>query len=458
MKLKLPPNSPLHAPDFVFGAATSAFQIEGAADRRLPSIWDKFCATPGKIRDHSNGKVACDHVSRWSEDVGILAELGFDAYRFSVSWPRLTELDGSINKEGLSFYLRLLDRLNEVGIKPFVTLYHWDLPQHLQDNGGWLDRATAYRFEDYADRVSRAFGSRVYSYATLNEPWCSAFLGYQTGTHAPGLASRAYGKKAAHHLLLAHGLALRALRANSPDTLNGIVLNFTPFYGASDSPADQQAARLADDTDNHWYLRPLLEGRYPELIESLPAEELPDIVEGDLEVMNQALDFLGVNYYTRGVVRATGQSAGLVTAFERLNPGDYPLSDMGWEIYPQGLCDTLVSLSRRYSLPPVYVTENGIALKDSMRDDSLQDEQRIEYIQQHLLALEQAMRRGVEVAGYFYWSLLDNFEWAEGYAERFGLVYVDYATQHRTIKASGHAFRDFLHARAENDLHGCSVS
>ena len=442
MKLHLPSDSPVNAPDFIFGAATSALQIEGADEGRLPSIWDVFCDTPGNIRDHSTARVACDHVTRWAEDVRIMASLGLDAYRFSISWPRVIRQDGTVNQQGMAFYLRLLDRLNELGIKPFVTLYHWDLPQHLQDQGGWLNRDTAWRFEAYADHVTRAFGSRVYSYATLNEPYCSAYLGHETGVHAPGLTSRSAGKQAAHHLLLAHGLAMQVLRANAPVARNGIVVNLTPFYPATESPADQAAVRLADDTDNHWYLRPLLEGRYPDLVEALPGEEVPVMREGDLEVIHQPLDFLGVNYYTRGVVRADA-----ATGFERLKLAEYPLSDMGWEIFPEGLADVLVGIAARYALPPVYITENGIALPDVVAGGAVQDQPRIDYIRRHLLALERAMRQGVEVAGYFYWSLLDNFEWAEGYSKRFGLVHVDYPTQKRTIKDSGHAFRQFLGER-----------
>ena len=442
MKIKLLSGSRMRSPDFVFGVATSAFQIEGAAECRLPCIWDTFCATPGKIRDRSDGTVACDHLLRWREDVDLLAWLGVDAYRFSISWPRVIRQDGSLDQEGIGFYLHLLDALNERNIKPFVTLYHWDLPQHLGDAGGWLNRDTAYRFRDYADLVTRALGGRVHSYATLNEPFCSAYLGYEVGTHAPGLADKSFGKKAAHNLLLAHGLGMQVLDRNSPDSLNGIVLNFSPCHPATASAEDRAAADAADQEFNHWYIKPLIEGRYPDLIDSLPTEMLPDMREGDLEVISHALDFLGVNYYTRAVYRADDKEP-----FVQLAPAG-PLTDMGWEIFPEGLTDLLVSLSREYRLPPIYVTENGAAMPDSAENGEVKDPGRTQYLQRHLDALDAAIERGVDVAGYFYWSLMDNFEWAEGYAKRFGLVHVDFASQCRTVKSSGHAFRELLRGRS----------
>ena len=442
MNITLPEASALHDPAFVFGVATSSFQIEGAADRRLPSIWDTFCATPNRIRDGSDGRVACDHVSRWREDVELMAGLGIDAYRFSVSWPRVITLEGALAAEGVGFYLRLLDYLNEKGIKPFVTLYHWDLPQHLEDAGGWLNRDTAFRYRDYAHRITRAFCDRVYSYATLNEPFCSAYLGYETGIHAPGRAHRTFGKKAAHHLLLAHGLGMQVLAANNPYGLNGIVLNFTPCYPATASAEDAAAAAAADEAANQWYIRPLLEGRYPDLLNRCAADERPNVHPGDMEIIAQPLDFLGINYYTRGVYRA-GDGAAFVQV-----PPARPVTDMGWEVFPRGLTDLLVSLDRQFDLPPIYVAENGAAIADAVEGEEINDGERIRYIQQHLEATSEAMDRGVAVAGFFYWSLMDNFEWAEGYAKRFGLVYVDFESQRRIIKTSGHAYRDFLRERA----------
>lgn len=442
MKISFPPGSPLNSPDFLFGSATSSYQIEGGADKRLPSIWDTFCSRPGKIRDRSDGSIACDHITRWREDVDLMAELGFDAYRFSISWPRVINTDGSLREEGMAFYLGLLERLNENGIRPFVTLYHWDLPQFLEDAGGWLNRETAYRFRDYADKVTREFGSGVYSYATLNEPFCSAYYGYETGMHAPGLADRRFGKKAAHHLLLAHGLAMPVLQKNSPGSLNGIVLNFTPSYPATDSVEDERAARWADEEFNHWYIGPVLEGAYPRIIESLPDEEKPDIRPGDLDLMAQPLDFLGVNYYTRAVCRSDPGKP-----YVSLPPAGRPVTAMGWEICPRAFTELLVSLNRKYRLPPVYITENGAAFEDLMDRGQINDLHRTLYFQQHLDAVGRALEQGVDIRGYFAWSLMDNFEWAEGYEKRFGIVHVDYGTQRRTVKMSGIAFRDLLGRR-----------
>lgn len=439
MKIVLPAGSPMHSSDFLFGVATSSFQIEGAADQRLPSIWDTFCDKPGAILDGSNARNACDHLARWEEDVELMVSMGLDAYRFSISWPRVLKEDGSLNQEGIGFYQRLIDSLNQNNIKPFVTLYHWDLPQHLEDQGGWLSRDTAYRFQDYADVVSRTLGDGVYSYATLNEPYCSSYLSYELGIHAPGLKDPAKAKQAAHHLLLAHGLAMPVLKGNCPGALSGIVLNLSPCYPEKESEIDRLAANLADQYFNGWYTKPILQGAYPKLMEMLPEAVRPDISEGDLEVISHPLDYLGLNYYTRGIFRA-----GENTPFVQVVPEGVPLSDMGWEIFPQGLTDLLQTLDANYDLPPVFITESGIALKDQLEVGVVSDPDRTVYIQQHLAALDRAAQSGVDVRGYFTWSLMDNFEWAEGYSKRFGLAYVDYATQERVLKQSGHAYRDLL--------------
>uniref|UniRef100_UPI004048630A GH1 family beta-glucosidase n=1 Tax=Rheinheimera sp. TaxID=1869214 RepID=UPI004048630A len=444
MKITLATTSPLLKPDFVFGVATAAFQIEGAADSREPCIWDTFCATPGRIKDGSDGLVACDHVNRWRDDVELIAGLGVDAYRLSIAWGRIIRRDGSINQAGLDFYLQLLDALQARNIKAFVTLYHWDLPQYLQDNGGWLNRDTAYKFAEYADVVSRAFGSRVYSYATLNEPFCSAYLSYEAGIHAPGVQNRKQGRQVAHHLLLAHGLAMQVLQKNAPKALNGIVLNFSPCHAATNSEADLRAADMADQYHNQWYIQPLLEGCYPTLLEQLPAAEQPDIAEGDMAIIAQPLDFLGVNYYTRTVYRVNSKGW-----FSDVPPTEPPLTDMGWEIYPQGLTEVLLDMHRRYKLPPVYITENGAAMPDKPVQGKVQDQARVAYFQQHLLATEAAINAGMRIDGYFAWSLMDNFEWAEGYAKRFGIVYVDYVSQQRTLKASAIALRDVFAGRQQ---------
>ncbi|WP_281558626.1 GH1 family beta-glucosidase [Thalassomonas sp. RHCl1] len=440
-KISLPVNSPMLSADFTYGVATASFQIEGGAEHRLASIWDRFCATEGKIADGSNGEVACDHFNLWRQDIELIESLGVDAYRLSISWPRVITREGTLNQAGVDFYLGILDDLERKNIKAFVTLYHWDLPQHLEDNGGWLNRETAYLFRDYVDLITKAFGDRVYAYATLNEPFCSAYLGYEVGVHAPGIVGKEYGKKAAHHLLLAHGLAMQVLAKNSPDTLNGIVLNFTPCYPASNSSEDKGAAHFADDYFNQWYIKPLFDGEYPEILSQLPKAHHPDIHQGDMAIIAQPMDFLGVNYYTRAIYRADKQQD-----FVEL-PALEPRTDIGWEIYPKALTKLLVSLNEKYSLPPLYITENGAAMADELKDGSVNDLDRIDYYQSHLSAVHDAIGQGVDIRGYFAWSLMDNFEWAEGYLKRFGIVYVDYASQQRTVKASGNAYKNFISSR-----------
>lgn len=448
MKITLPATSILRSADFIYGVATSSFQIEGAADRRQPSIWDTFCNKPGAITDGTNGLTANEHLDRWQEDVELIAALQVDAYRFSISWPRVMHPDGTPNQQGLDFYIQLLDALNARKIKSFVTLYHWDLPQYLEDQGGWLNRETAYRFRDYVDLVTTAFGNRVYSYATLNEPFCSGYLGYETGFHAPGIRGRKNGRQAVHHLLLAHGLAMQVLRKNSPDTENGIVLNFSPSYPATPSAADAEAARLADEYHNHWYIQPLLQGRYPEIFNQLPEHDKPDIHPGDMDIIAQPIDWFGINYYTRNLYKAGGENG-----FESVAAvaGNEPLTDMGWEVYPYGLTEIMLKMHQRYKLPPMYITENGAAMPDNPpKNDIVDDPRRVSYFQQHLLAVHDAAIAGVNVKGYFAWSMMDNFEWTEGYAKRFGIVYVDYQTQQRTLKSSAIELGRFFSERNNN--------
>lgn len=443
MKLSLPENSPMRSKDFIYGVATASFQIEGGVAERLPCIWDTFCATPGKIADNSNGDVACDHYHLWQEDIELISSLGVDAYRLSLSWPRIIKQDGSLNQTGINYYIAILDRLKEKGIKAYVTLYHWDLPQHLEDAGGWLNRETAYKFQDYVQKTVLALGDRVYSYATLNEPFCSAYLGYEIGVHAPGYADINYGKKAAHHLLLAHGLAMIVLQADSPTTQNGIVLNFTPTYPETNSVKDKIAAQYADDYFNQWYIKPIFDAAYPEINQQLPLAQQPDILPGDMDIIAQPLDFLGVNFYTRAVYRDN-----LANKFEEVQLPNVARTDIGWEIYPKALTELLVSLNARYTLPAVFITENGAAMSDKFIAGEVNDIDRIDYYNQHLTAVAEAISQGVNIKGYFAWSLMDNFEWAEGYNKRFGIVHVDYETQCRTIKASGLAYRNLIASRA----------
>jgi len=441
-KILIPENSLLNSSDFVFGTATSAFQIEGDAKSREASIWDTFCKQPNAIADNSTGDIACDHIRLWQQDVEILRTLNVNAYRFSLSWPRLIKSDGRLNTQGVDFYHTLLDKLNELNIKPFVTFYHWDLPQYLQDEGGWINRDTASHFRDFVYTISCSFKGKVYSYATLNEPYCSAHLGYQTGVHAPGIIDKRYSKKVAHHLLLAHGLGMQVLNITSPLTKNGIVLNVSPTYPETPCPEDKAAADLADQEINHWYLKPVIEGKYPELLDQLPDEYKPEIHEKDMEIIATPIDYLGLNYYTRTVV-AADENELYVTS----NPTDLPLTDMGWEIYPQGFTDILNRLNNEYQLPPVYITENGAAMPDKLVNGEVHDLERLQYLQHHLVAVHKAIEDGVDIQAYFAWSLMDNFEWAEGYLKRFGLVYVDFETQERIIKQSGKAYADFLAAR-----------
>lgn len=440
-KLSLPRHSSLLANKFIYGVATASFQIEGGADDRLPCIWDTFCNKKGKVADGSNGETACNHYNLWQQDIQLISSLGVDAYRLSISWPRVMTKSGQLNPLGVKFYTGILDKLNSHGIKTFVTLYHWDLPQHLEDEGGWLNRDTAYEFSNYVDLISQAFGNRVHSYATLNEPFCSAYLGYEIGVHAPGIIGKEFGRKAAHHLLLAHGLAMKVLAKNSPNTLNGVVLNFTPCYSVTQKEDDLKATAFADDYINQWYIKPIMLGQYPAIIDQLDPLHRPDILPGDMEIIAQPLDYLGVNFYTRMHYQASASDF-----YDEL-PHQHPLTDIGWEIYPQALTDLLITLDAKYSLPPIYITENGAAMSDVVENGEVNDVDRINYYQEHLTALHNAVEKGVVVHGYFAWSLMDNFEWAEGYLKRFGIVHVDYDTQKRTLKASGKAYSELINNR-----------
>lgn len=426
---------------FTWGVATSSFQIEGAAteDGKGESIWDRFCRVPGAIADASNGDVACDHVHRLENDLDLIASLGVNTYRFSTSWPRVQPLGaGAWNEQGLAFYDRLVDGLLARGIQPWLTLNHWDLPQALQDQGGWGSRDTVARFVDYAVGMHRRLGDRVASICTHNEPWVIAVLGHEQGVFAPGQKSRAAAIQVAHHLLLAHGQALQALRAEGSKARLGIVLNLSPTYPASDKPEDIAQARIDDGRSLRWFVDPLLRGEYPaDIVEHLGADA-PQVQPGDLAQIAQPLDWLGINNYSRHMAQASGP-------FD-VKAGGLPLSDMGWEIYPQGLTDLLVRLHRDYTLPPTYITENGGAFPDPVTDGQVHDADRTQYLQTHIAAVAEAMRQGVPMAGYMVWSLMDNFEWSSGYAKRFGIVHVDYATQVRTLKDSALWYRSLLQA------------
>ena len=425
--------------DFKWGVATSSFQIEGAHDRdgKGPSIWDTFCATDGKIADASNGHVACEHYTRWPEDIELISRMGVNAYRFSMSWPRVQpDGQGAWNEAGFVFYDQLISALEKRGIELHLTLNHWDLPQSLQDQGGWANREVCTHFTRYATEVARRFGHRVHSICTHNEPWVIAILGYEQGIFAPGIQSRKQAMQAVHHLLLSHGMALQAMRGLGLTTAMGIVLNLSPIYPASDDPLDVAKAKMDDGLILRLYMDALFKGVYPQdVIEHLGADA-PPVQPGDLTAIAQPNDFLGVNYYTRNF-----SSCG--------NPWDVAstgntVTDMGWEVYPQGLTELLCRLHNDYQPKRLWVTENGAAFKDQMINGVVDDEQRLAYIRDHIAATHDAMATGVPVGAYFAWSLMDNFEWASGYAKRFGLVHVDFETQQRTFKNSALWYQKFL--------------
>ena len=425
--------------DFLWGVASSAFQIEGAAsaDGKGPSIWDEFCLRPGATADGADGQVACDHYNRLESDLDLIAALGIQGYRFSISWPRIQPAgSGPINSRGLKFYDRLVDGLLERNIQPHPTLYHWDLPAALQnEHSGWADRNTTQRFADYAALVARHLGDRVRSFSTHNEPWVTATLGHELGYFAPGIKDRAIAMQVAHHCLLSHGLAAQAIRSARGNVAVGIVLNLSPVSPATESAADELQAVREDGLLVRWYLDALLRGQYPaDVLEYLGADA-PLTRAGDAQSIAQPLDFLGVNYYHPIVSTVT-------KPYSTAHAGAV-VTDMGWEVAPDLFTELLVRMNRDYDLPPVFITENGAAYRDMMVDGTVQDESRRAYIESHVRAVADAIERGVDVRGYFVWSLMDNFEWALGYSKRFGLYYVDYPTQTRILKHSGLWYRDF---------------
>ncbi len=437
-------------PGFAWGTATAAYQIEGAwdADGKGPSIWDTFSHTPGRILDRSTGDVACDHHERWPADLDLMAELGATAYRFSISWPRVVPTgSGRVEPRGLDFYERLVDGLLARDIAPVVTLYHWDLPQPLEDAGGWLERATAQRFAEYAGHVAARLGDRVDTWITINEAAVVSTFGYGFGTHAPGKALLLGSFPATHHVLLAHGLATQAIRATTPGATVGITHNLSPIVAATDSPEDAAAAAALDAIQNRTYLDPCLLGTYPSVEEVGIPIDRSCVRDGDLQIIAQPLDVLGVNYYNPTLVKAP--TPGNPFPFDMLTLDSPQTTEMGWPVVPSGLRDLLVDVHQRYgsALPPVLITENGAAFVDEFVDGPapvVDDPSRVEYLRSHIAAVGEAIDAGVDVRGYFVWSFMDNFEWAEGYRPRFGLVYVDYPTQRRIPKTSFAWYRAFL--------------
>jgi beta-glucosidase len=431
--------------DFVWGAATSAYQIEGAVreDGRGECIWDRFVRQPGRVANGDTGDVACDSYHRHTDDVRLLRELGLNGYRFSVAWPRVfPEGRGRVNEAGLDFYDRFVDELLANGIEPFVTLYHWDLPQALEERGGWPVRETADAFAEQVSAVVSRLGDRVTSWITMCEPWVVAFLGYGTGEHAPGRSSDADAGAALHHVLLGHARALEVVRAEAPRAKVGITIDLVHFEPATRSPEDVAAVARADAIRNRIVLDPVLRGAYPtESLERYPGLAAA-VVDDDLRRISQALDFVGVNYYTRNVVAAVAEPDGRVV---RVPDAEY--TQMEWEVYPDGLYDLLVRVHEEYEAPAIYVTENGAAFEDHRVNGSVEDPRRLAYLRGHVSSVERAIAAGAPVRGYFLWSLLDNFEWAFGFSRRFGIVYVDFDTLERVPKSSYRWYRDFIAAQ-----------
>ena len=425
--------------EFVWGAATASYQIEGAAteDGRGESIWDRFSATPGKVRTGDTGLVACDFYHRYREDIALVRELGLDAFRFSIAWPRiLPEGRGRVNQAGLDFYDRVVDELLANDIEPFVTLYHWDLPQALEDQGGWVSRETVDAFCEYAQVVAARLGDRVGRWITHNEPQVASWAGYGSGGHAPGRRSKSDASAAAHHLLLSHGRAVEILRAAVPNATVGITLNLYSVQADSDDESAAEVARRIDGGDNRWFLDPIFRGEYPADVLELLGDAEPPVEEGDLASISTPLDFLGVNNYSRLVIGGGGKP---------LRNSNAVYTDMDWEVYPDGLYEVLIRLRDEYAVPTIYVTENGAAFGDIRgHDGEVLDPERQDYLEGYIRAVGRAVQAGVPVSGYFVWSFLDNFEWAHGYSKRFGIVYVDYPTLERVPKGSFHWYGDLI--------------
>jgi len=430
--------------DFLWGVATSSFQIEGATneDGRGPSIWDTFCKVPGKVANGDTGDIACDHYHRYIEDLDLMKWMGVRAYRFSVAWPRVIPNGvGKLNELGLDFYDRLIDSLLKREIAPWLTMYHWDLPEALQLRGGWNNREIVEWFGEYAEVLTSRFGDRVKNWMTLNEPLCSAWLGHLYGDMAPGIKNLQTALNVSHHLLMSHGLASKVIRSNVSAANVGIVINVTPAVPATDSQEDSNAAQLVDGFDNRWFLNPVFGRTYPaDVIDALGAS--PEIHSGDMKLISQDLDFLGVNFYFRQTVAADQNSKPL--PIRSVNRENVKRTAMNWEVHPQAFEEILLRISKEYSPKAIYITENGSAWNDEVINDEIIDDERIDYLARHLDAMKSAKSHGAPILGYFAWSFLDNFEWAYGYEKRFGLIYVDYKTQIRTPKKSAFFYRQLL--------------
>ena len=442
-------------PNFFWGASTSAYQIEGATreDGRGRSIWDDFALIPGKTHLGETGDIADDHYHRVAEDLELMASLGLKAYCFSIAWPRVLPAGiGTVNARGLDFYDRLVDGLLTKGITPVAKLYHWDLPSALQERGGWLNRDTTRAFADYADQVTLRLGDRVSCWITHNEPFCTSYLGHVLGIHAPGLTNPQTGINVSHNVLLSHGLAVPRIRANTPpDAKVGIALDYYPVYGVDNSPETVSAMEQADAFRNRWFFDPVFKGQYPDQLFSCLGVTPPPMCEGDLDIISTPIDFLGLNYYSRWTVRRLNDEQNVKKEhanqiYEQITDlAGAPVTEMNWEVFPQGLFDALERIQRDYAPPAIFITENGAAFPDIWdSSSSIHDAQRTAYLCDHIQSVGRAVAEGIPVQGYFVWSLLDNYEWSEGYSKRFGLVFIDFATRHRIVKDSGYWYASFI--------------
>lgn len=431
---------------FTFGTATASFQIEGASyeDGRTSCIWDIFCAQPGRIDTGEDGSVACDHYHRYKEDIALMAELGIDSYRFSIAWPRIFPEYGRYNQKGMQFYKNILKELKCHGVKAAVTLYHWDLPQWAQDKGGWENRECAGWFTDYAEKCFEQLDEDVDLWITHNEPWCASFLSNLEGEHAPGNTNMEKALRVAHHILLSHGMAVECYRSKPRNAEIGITLNLVPVYPEIDCFGDHLARDLHDGYQNRWFLEPLFNKKYPSdmsaFFGSRSDTDFDFIKNGDFDIIASHIDFLGVNFYTHSVVRYSSAKYLLTSR----SYTDLPKTDMDWDICPERLKDLIQMLRSKYTELPIYITENGCAFQDQEIDGKIHDSQRIDYLLRHLNIIEDMNREGLNIAGYYYWSFMDNFEWARGYSKRFGLIYVDYTTQERYPKDSFYAYKDYI--------------
>ncbi len=440
--LKTSLNGPNLPDSFLFGVATAAYQIEGSADvdGRGPSIWDDFSHTDGKVVNNDTGDIACDHYRLWRSDLDLIKSLNVDAYRFSFSWSRvLPDGRGNVNEKGMAFYDRLIDGCLERGLQPFATLYHWDLPLALYETGGWTERGTAEAFANYAELMTSRFGDRLASITTFNEPWCSSILSYLYGVHAPGKKDLSLALKTVHNQHLGHGMAVQRIKSVNPALSTGIVLNLQSVYAGSDTQEDKQARGRHEIFHNGIFMEPLFQGNYPSEFIDVLGHELPQAWQEDLTIINQPLDFWGLNYYTPSrVINEASSNAKYPRTKEAPMDDTVTRTDIGWEVSADSFYDLLINIYDRYKLPACYITENGACYNNEPVNGEVEDTERLQYIKEHIEAVAKACENNIPVLGYFAWSLMDNFEWAEGYTMRFGLVHVDYETQQRTIKQSGH--------------------